>query len=308
MKTVKNGEWLELTVPTEINEKTIEYFLKNIWQVPKKLLHEMRMGKSVKVNNEIIPWTNQLKTGQILQVRLFQKEAYGVIPTPIKLDVLYEDDHMLIINKPAGMDTHPTNETHHKTVANAVANYFQEKNIHSKVRHIHRLDKDTTGAILFAKHALAGAMLDRLLESRTIKRTYLALVEGKLKRNRGTINHPIGRDRHHATKRRVSPTGQHAVTHFERLTYDASKDATLVKLQLDSGRTHQIRVHMSHIGHPLLGDQLYDGRKISFIKRQALHAAKIQLPHPFTGEMLMCIAPFFENEQIFSSEVLNFLK
>lgn len=146
--------------------------------------------------------------------------------------------------------------------------------LETKVRHIHRLDKDTTGGVVFAKHRIAGAIMDRLLMERKIKRTYTALVEGRVKKKQGTIDAAIGRDRHHATRRRVSPKGDQAITYYKVEKYFKKQNATLVTLQLETGRTHQIRVHMSYNGNPLVGDVLYGGQT-KYMSGQALHAMKI---------------------------------
>ncbi|MFK4998252.1 RluA family pseudouridine synthase [Bacillus sp. N9] len=145
-----------------------------------------------------------------------------------------------------------------------------KKGDHRKIRHVQRLDKDTSGAILFAKHSLSHAILDRMLLNHQIERVYIALADGLMKESRFTINEPIGRDRYHPTKRRVSKTGQLAKTDFQVCHTFPNKRLTLVECRLNTGRTHQIRVHLSHIGHPLAGDRLYGGRPI--FPRQALHA------------------------------------
>jgi 23S rRNA pseudouridine1911/1915/1917 synthase len=288
IQTRRFGDWFELILPPAWEGFSIEQILKDLWHSPKKQVHTMRMEKGVKVNGEIIPWTKPLQAGDKLQIKFFNDEEFGVIPAFIDIEVLYEDDHLIVLNKPAGMDTHPNTPDQANTLANALAFYLQSKGEFRKVKHVHRLDRDTTGAVLFAKHLLAGSILDRMLEERQIKRTYAAIVHGKLKTKKGTIKDPIGRDRHHPTRRRVSPAGQPAVTHYELLKSFAKENLSLVKCSLDTGRTHQIRVHLSSIGHPIAGDTLYGGKPI--YKRQALHAAKLEIPHPFTGETITCIA------------------
>lgn len=285
MKMNKKGEWCEILVPPYWNGITIDSLLKIEWQVPKKLLHRYRMENAVLVNGEKRRWSELLQEGEKLQIHMFPDEEYGVEPEFYDLEVIYEDDHVLIVNKPIGVDTHPAEQGGKGTLANYVAFHLQTEGIETKVRHIHRLDKDTSGGVVFAKHALAGVIMDRLLMERRIKRTYIALVEGKVKKKKGTIDEPIGRDRHHATRRRVSPKGDRAVTQYEVIQYDKEKNITLVKLQLETGRTHQIRVHMSYLGHPLLGDTLYGG-KTKLLSRQALHAAHISLLHPITKQQI----------------------
>jgi 23S rRNA pseudouridine1911/1915/1917 synthase len=274
--------------------------LKEVWKAPKKLIHQLRMDKGIKINRQEIKWTERLHTNDRLQIWLYKPEPFGAEPAYGELDILFEDDHLLIINKRAGIDVHPTKPGQNDTLANAVAFHLQSQGIFTKVRHIHRLDRDTTGAILFAKHALAGAIMDRMLEQRKIKRTYVALVHGIVSKKTGTIDAPIGRDRHHSTRRRVSKTGERAVTHYRVLEVFPRKKLSLVQLILDTGRTHQIRVHMSHIGHPLVGDVLYGGfyRTAS---RQALHAAKISFFHPITNKEICCIASF--QDHVFPKEI-----
>lgn len=279
------GEWFEITIPSKWEGYSIDDLFRNVWKAPKKQIHTIRMEKHVKVNGELIDWNQPLKAGERLQIKLFMEEEFGVAPAYHEVDVLYEDEHMIVFNKPANMDTHPNSQEQTNTLANAAAFYLQAKGEQRKIKHVHRLDRDTTGAILFAKHALAGSILDRLLEERSIKRTYFALVHGRIKRRKGTIQEPIGRDRHHPTKRRVSPSGQPAITNYELLEYSPKQDLSLIQCQLETGRTHQIRVHLSSIGHPIVGDQLYGGKPL--FGRQALHAGKLVIPHPFTDEKIV---------------------
>jgi 23S rRNA pseudouridine1911/1915/1917 synthase len=291
------GQWHEFLVPEEWVGQTIEGLFKNVWETPKKLTHQFRMEKRVKINNEPASWTVPMIKDDRILIHFLENIIDEIVPSYMNVDVLFEDDHLLVINKPAGIDTHP-NESHQvNSLLNGVAYYLQSKGESSWVRHIHRLDRDTTGAILFAKHPLAGSILDRMLEQRKIKRTYLALVHGLMKRKKGTIHEPIGRDRHHATRRRVSPSGQDAITHFELIDLFQKKNQSLVKCWLDTGRTHQIRVHFSHIGYPLVGDILYGGKSVA--PRQALHAAKLKFVHPLTKELISCIAPFLDEPSVF---------
>ncbi|WP_235848513.1 RluA family pseudouridine synthase [Litchfieldia alkalitelluris] len=292
MEIRKKGKWLEIVVPKGWTERTIEDVLKNQLQIPKTMLHSLRMDKTVKLNHQITPWQSLLKSGDFIQLELFVEEEFGVTPEYKEISILYEDDHVLIVNKQAGIDTHPTKEGQLGTLANAVAFHYQTQGLQTKVRHVHRLDRDTTGAILFAKDRLSSSILDRMLERRDIKRTYLALVHGLMKQKKGKIDEPIGRDRHHPTRRRVSPTGQVATTHFNVLKTFPSKKLSLVELNLSTGRTHQIRVHMSHIGYPLVGDELYGGQAIT--KRQALHAHSLQLFHPITNDLIEVQAPLID--------------
>lgn len=297
LKTKKVGQWFHVNAPMEWEKYTIESLFKDYWKAPKKQVHELRMEKSVLLNGQVASWTSQLQMGDKLSIPFFQPDPSSVIPTYMDIHILYEDDHLLIANKPAKMDTHPNSEEDINSLLNGVAFHLQSKGELHYIKHIHRLDRDTTGAVIFAKHRMCGAILDKLLEERKIKRTYIALVEGQLKTRSGTISSPIGRDRHHPTRRRVSPNGQAAITHFKVHQYDQKRNTTLISCQLDTGRTHQIRVHLSSIGHPLIGDTLY-GSKINQ-SRQALHAIKVEFTHPFTEENVLCMAPLLDVPPIF---------
>lgn len=297
IKTRRIGEWFEITVPVSWKGLTIDDVFRNIWKAPRKLIHMVRMEKGVMLDDRIPSWNKPLDEGKHLRLRVFREENFGVIPAFHAISILYEDDHFLIMNKPFGMNTHPNEPGQTDTLANAAAFHLDSKKEFRAIRHVHRLDRDTTGVILFSKHALAGAILDKMLEERQIKRTYVALTTGMMAPGKGRIDQPIGRDRHHPTRRRVSPTGQPAITHYEVMKILEKKKMTLVKCSLETGRTHQIRAHFSYLGYPLAGDRLYGGSSAFY--RQALHAAKLELIHPFTGEKLSCSAPFIDDPPIF---------
>ncbi|XRG79507.1 RluA family pseudouridine synthase [Rossellomorea sp. GAMAL-10_SWC] len=291
MELKQQNPWFRVIIGVEHKNQTVESYLKNVWQFPKKLLHELRMAKGCRINGEVKPWNTILLSGDQVEMQLYIEEEYGVIPQEQSIEVCYEDEHLLIVNKPYGVDTHPNEKGQLNTLANGVAFHFQENGLKTKVRHIHRLDKDTTGGVVFAKHALSSSILDSMLSQRKIKRTYTAIVEGNVKLPKGTINEAIGRDRHHPTRRRVSPKGDKAITHYKKISYISNLNITILECQLDTGRTHQIRVHLSFLGHPLIGDLLYGGKQ-KLLKRQGLHASNVQFTHPFTKENLSIDIPF----------------
>jgi len=299
----RKGEWFEWSISNDWTEIPLQEIFKSKLHAPKSLVHEWRMNKQVKVNGEDPNWVKPLQKNDRLSIQLFEEEDYGVIPSYKEIDILYEDDHLIIVNKPAWMNTHPNNEGETDTLANALAFYYQMNGLHIKTRHIHRLDQNTSGAIIFAKHRLAHAILDNELQKRNIKRTYEAVVHGRFKSKKGTIDAPIGRDKYHSIKRRVSKTGQKAITHYEVLHYSKEQNCSIVRLSLDTGRTHQIRVHLSSIGHPIIGDTLYGGQT-EHIKRQALHAKHVNLQHPITKQPIEVTAPFPKDIQ----RVVNLIK
>ena len=219
-----------------------------------------------------------LHTGDIVSYEL--PIVSSVTPERLPLAIVYEDDDLLIIDKPAGQLVHPTTKETHGTVANAVLGLYEERGTRLDFHPCHRLDRNTTGLLLIAKHP---EVQYQMAKQSTLTREYLALIEGALTPPIGTIDAPIARALPSIILRRVSPDGKPARTHYKTEWTNGSH--TLLRLQLETGRTHQIRVHLAHLGHPLLGDDLYGGSK-DLIPRHALHSAQLTLTHPCTGERL----------------------
>lgn len=230
-----------------------------------------------------------LKEGDYFRVRVMETGTMeGIVPASLPLNILYEDEDILVLNKPADMPVHPSIGNYTNTLANAVAFYFQEKGEFCPFRCINRLDRDTSGALVLAKNALCAAILSAQMRNREIRRTYLAVVCGVTPPS-GTISAPIGRVSDSVIQRQVDPEhGETAVTHYERLA--VQNDHSLLEIHLETGRTHQIRVHMGYIGHPLPADYLYCPVYDHF-KRQPLHSYQLNFRHPLTGKDLCFTAP-----------------
>ncbi|WP_339259980.1 RluA family pseudouridine synthase [Lysinibacillus sp. FSL K6-3209] len=263
---------------------TVEELLRNHWRLGKKLVHELRMAKAVTtIDGEPLLWKEPLPAGTMLKFT-FPIPASSYKPTPVcAIDVVYEDDHCLIVSKPKGMSTHPNDDHDTHTCMNHVMAHMKEQGLHY-AEHVHRLDKGTEGLLLVAKHPLAKSIFDRMIEEKTIIRTYAAEVQGNLRSTSGTIAESIGKDRHHPTRRVVSNTGQHAVTHYEVVA--RYKHSCVVHLVLETGRTHQIRVHLAHIGHPIIGDTMYGARETASGDYE-LHAIQLELEHPFLNKLIL---------------------
>lgn len=197
--------------------------------------------------------------------------------------VLYEDDYCIVFHKRAGMPVHESTPGQIGTLDEAAARHALNQGDPLQIRHIHRLDDETSGPVLYAKNDLAQWKLDEAMRNKDIDRQYIAVVHGRVTKASGTINLPIGKDRHHRARRRVTDNGDQAITHFE--VAEAGSWASIVRVKLETGRTHQIRVHMSHIGHPLLGDVLYGGDK-KLLAHQALHGERLIFPHPWSNERI----------------------
>ncbi len=230
----------------------------------------------------------QLVCGDVVAIDLQPFEGLDFLPDDGDLAILYEDESVLVIDKPSGLIIHPDNKSGRGTLVNRIAAHFVREGLDRKVGYLHRLDRETTGCLLIAKHFLAHAKLATAWDHENVTRSYLALVSGRFREDEGTISLALGRDRHVAGRYRVSVSGEPAVTRFRVLRHFDGYD--LVSLVLLTGKTHQIRVHMSHLGHPLLGDVLYGG-PVDRISRVALHSETILFPHPITGKTLTVSAP-----------------
>ncbi|MDE6947380.1 MAG: RluA family pseudouridine synthase [Anaeroplasmataceae bacterium] len=268
----------------KITKETAGFTLKEYiasFHLGKKKQYEFFSSKAIQVNGEIGKEDQILAYGDCITIRT--EESVDFLPDKKKLDVLYEDDYLLIINKPAHILVHPDDKNKQGTLCNIVSYYYQNKGLEYSIKYAHRLDMDTTGILLFAKDSLTLAKLDDMISKHEVKRTYLCLAAGKFKQKIGTIHAPIGEDRHHQQRKRISKTGKPAITHYEVLK--EYKNYSLVKVQLETGRTHQIRVHFSSIGHPLLGDVLY-GNKDERASRVYLHSYQVEFIHPVTYQVM----------------------
>ena len=238
--------------------------------------------------------TVALKAGDRIRVRLLEKAegSEAIMPAPLPFEIVYEDEDLLVVNKPADMPIHPSFQNHGNTLADALTWHYQQHGEDFVYRCINRLDRDTTGLLIVAKHLLSASILSDMVGKREIHREYLAIVKGIPPEN-GTIAAPIGRKKGSAILREVNfETGEPAVTHFARL--EIRNGLSLVSLKLETGRTHQIRVHMGYIGCPLIGDYLYYP-ECSRISRQALHSHRLSFLHPITGKALSFTAPLPED-------------
>lgn len=274
--------------------------------------------------------TRRLKIGDMLNVLLPEDTASpGVVPTPMSLDILYEDEDLIVLNKAANLPIHPSQGNFSNTLANGMAWYFAEKGEPFVYRVINRLDRDTTGLLILAKHALSACILSNMVQKRQIHRTYLAAVSGDIRDvltaggthkpqttaigdirdvlitangdDCATIDAPIARVDGSTIERQVDfERGEQARTHLRLIAYNETLDASLLELKLETGRTHQIRVHLKYAGHPLFGDFLYHP-DYRFIRRQSLHSWKLEFRHPITGRKMAFTAPVPDDMKVFTS-------
>ncbi|MCC3669542.1 RluA family pseudouridine synthase [Terrisporobacter mayombei] len=246
-------------------------------------LSKMKRYKTVKVNNTYIRPADKINKGDLIEVRI-EEDMADFKPQDLKLSILYDDFDIIMVNKPAFMVVHPTKSHYENTIANGVTHYIMEKDEKVKVRFVNRLDMNTSGLVIVAKNPYAQFVLSSDMKDDKVEKMYIAVVKGIVESDFGTINEPIYRPTDDSIKRIVHEDGQPSVTHFE--VVERLKDATVLKLKLETGRTHQIRVHLNHIGHGIIGDELYGYVDENLIKRQALHAYSLKFKQPRTREDL----------------------
>ena len=284
---------LEYTVKENNQYINLKDLLKNYFSISDRLLVKLKHEQKLFVNNQKAFVDMQLNTGNIVTIHIdFIEDNSNIVATKMPLNIVYEDNALLVINKSAKTPVHPSMDHFEDSLSNGVKYYFDEIGLQKKIRPVNRLDKDTSGLVVFAKNEYIQECLIKQMQTKKFVKEYIAICEGVFENNKGTINAPIARKNDSIIERCVSENGDTAITHYEVLK--AANNYSVVKCILETGRTHQIRVHMAHIGNPLLGDTLY-GTSSPLISRQALHAYKISFIHPITRKKLELTADIPED-------------
>lgn len=284
----KNSSLKKYIVADRYDGMALEEYLKTVMEVSARQRQKLFFSRGVYVNGVSAHTKRALKAGDMVAIHQFKDTSYGVTPEDGNLDIIYEDNDVIVVNKPAGILVHPAGRTESGTLANYLAGYFKQKKQIVTIRPVHRLDRDTTGCVLFAKSGKLQTTLEKMLAEGKIHRSYEAVIVGagsKLAEEwpQRIIEAPIAKDVFRPNRRVVALGGQRAVTHFQVLKEGQS--FSLLSLWLETGRTHQIRVHLAYSGYPVVGDKMY-GRADKSLGRQALHAAALEFIHPLTGEKL----------------------
>ena len=281
------------TIPKEFEGRPLLTFLKAKQYSSQIITHLKRTENGMLLNGTWARIRDILHEHDSLIITLIESESSdNIIPVQLPLDIVYEDEDLLVINKSSDTPIHPSQGNYENTLANAVAYYYAQKDEPFTYRCINRLDRDTTGLLIIAKHMYSASLLSNMVQNREIHRKYLAIATGLVPED-GIIEAPIGRVDGSTIERQVDiKKGDYACTHFKRLAY--KNGFSLVSLKLATGRTHQIRVHMKYIGHPLPGDFLYNP-DYSVIKRQALHSYRLEFIHPITGQDMEFVAELPED-------------
>lgn len=268
----------------EAGMKLREYLKKNA-QLSTRLIKGAAIQGRIEVNNKVEKLNYVLKEKDVIGFEVKKEESQNIEPEKMDLEVIYEDSDLIVVNKSPGIVVHPTKSYPHGTLANGLIYYFRDKGEDCIVRLVSRLDMDTSGLIIVAKNQFSHMALARDMQKEEFQKSYLAVVHGNITESEGTIDLPIYRPTDDSIKRVVDERGQKSITHFK--VVKSFEKGDLVRLTLETGRTHQIRVHLSHLGHPIFGDSLYGVEDDSLlIKRQALHAYRLAFPHPRSGELI----------------------
>ena len=297
-----------IKVEEEISTRIDSYLAEKL-SISRSKVQKLIKEDKVLVNGKKVNANYQVKLNDEIEVNDELNYEINIEPENIPLDIVYEDDDLLVINKKSGMVVHPAPGHYTKTLVNALLYHF---NIESKDKIrpgiVHRLDKDTSGLLIIAKNDKAHIQVSEQIKNREVKKTYIALVRGTIAEDEATINMPIGRSTKDRKKMAVTKNGKEAVTHFKVLNrYTTNKGSyTLLEIKIDTGRTHQIRVHMAEIGHPVIGDSVYSNGKNEFgVEGQCLHAKRLEFVHPITGKEMKLEAPLPEYFQKIVEQLEN---
>lgn len=275
---------MKIEYKIENNKITINQILQNELKISSRLLFKLIKNNKISLNENICDTRAIPDIGDIISIDFnYEEDNSNIIPTKMELNIIYEDDWLLVVNKPAGIAIHPSILHYSDSLCNGIRFYFDTIGLKKKIRPVNRLDLNTSGLVVFAKCEYIQECLISQMKNNEFKKEYLAICKGYFEKKLGTINLPIARKENSIIERCISENGQPSITHYEVLK--ESNNYSLIKCILETGRTHQIRVHMSAIGHPLIGDSLY-GYISDFIDRQALHCYKLHFVHPVNKNLM----------------------
>lgn len=268
------------------SDESIKQILKNKFNMSDRFILKLKSSNSIYINDVPVFINYKIQPNDILTIiENSKEESSNIVPNPnIKLNVLYEDDFLLIVDKPSNLPVHPSILHYKDSLSNAVKYHFNKIGLQKKIRPVNRLDKDTSGIVIFAKNEYIQECLVKQMKSNIFKKKYFAVLSGILDKDSGTISAPIGRKNDSIIEREIRNDGDLAISHYKVLK--RFNNMSLVEYTLETGRTHQLRVHSKYIGHPIVGDSLY-GSESLLISRQALHAYEVSFIHPISKEKMI---------------------
>ncbi len=284
---------MEFKYTVKDSDKSIKQILKNELNMSERYILKLKKNKCIQINGQSVHINYPIFDGDILYIfENFAEDSSNIVPNQdIPLKILFEDEYLLIVDKQPGIPVHPSILHYENSLSNCVKYYFNQIGLNKKIRPVNRLDKDTSGIVLFAKNDYIQECLVKQMKSNTFKKYYIAILEGIVENESGTISAPIARKDGSIIAREISLGGETAISHYKVIKKFSYKNGntlfslTKVEFSLETGRTHQIRLHSKHIGHPIVGDTLY-GNPSELISRQALHAYKVEFIHPVTKKMI----------------------
>lgn len=282
-------KWLEHTVADDEAGRSVQEIATGVMGISGRMIQRLTRSRGITLNRRPAHLAKKVRAGDVIAIRTADTEGTELDPVPMQLAIVHEDDDLMVIDKPPFLLVHPVAPHHRATLAHGIAHHYLGQGLRAKVRPVHRLDRDTSGLILIAKTAFAHQHLDRQLRERRLRREYFALLNGTVGEESGEVRARIGRRAGAPSLREVRADGDEAVTRYRVL--ERLREATAVALELETGRTHQIRVHMAHIGHPVIGDAQYGGPRHPRLARQALHSWNLSFEHPRTGAGMNLTAP-----------------
>lgn len=282
---------LSYTIKKEDNFENLKELIKTQFQISDRLFLKLKKNNKIYLNNSNTCLWKPLEINDLVEIFIdFEEDNSNIPSTKMNLDIIYEDDAFLVTNKPAGIPVHPSMQHYSDSLSSGVKYYFDTLSLHKKIRPVNRIDRNTSGIVIFAKNEYIQEYLVREMKNKEFHKEYIAICNGLLNEKQGTINLPISRKEGSIIERCVDEKGAPSITHYLVLNESVDEDYSVVQCTLETGRTHQIRVHMLAIDHPLLGDTLY-GKESNLINRQALHSYKVSFIHPITKKRVTYIAP-----------------
>ena len=287
----ESGEIMNLSYQIDKDEHydNVLHVLKEQFFLSDRLITKLKKANKIYLNDLQTYTKKSLTVGDTVSVLIdFEEDNSNIVASNIPLNIIYEDDYLLVLNKPANIAIHPSILHFDNSLSNGVKFYFDKLGLKKKIRIVNRLDRNTSGIVIFAKNEYIQECLIKQMKTNEFKKEYLAIAKGILESKSGTLNFPIARKEGSIIERTVTSDGDSAITHYD--VVKEFNNLSLVHIVLETGRTHQIRVHFSHIGHPILGDTLY-GSPSELINRQALHSYKLTFIHPVTKKVLRLEAP-----------------
>lgn len=284
---------LSYTIKNNENFDNVKEVLKTRFEISDRLLLKLKNNNKIFLNNSSCGIKADVHSNDTIEVHLdFKEDNSNIVATKMQLNIIYEDDYLLILNKPAGIPIHPSMQHYEDSLSNGVKYYFDSINLNKKIRPVNRLDKDTSGIVIFAKNEYIQECLIRQMKKHCFIKEYIAICNGTLANSKGTIDKPISRKPNSIIERCVDSNGDYAITHYTVLK--SNSEVSVLHILLETGRTHQIRVHLSYIGNPIIGDTLY-GSSSDLIARQALHSYKLSFIHPISKNKMILTAPLYDD-------------